>query len=644
MRPELEKIQYIEQYLENKLPLDEKIAFEQSLQNDPILAQEVELQKELSKRIQRSAIKDQLNEIHQNQFGTKAKKWWNHIWLNSLIAIIGIASILIYFTNEESPETHAEDLNTIQIFPIMDSLETDSLEIEFCDSIPLDTSVTNKETQNYFECPEVVSIEDKNRSEFEDSHQKNEITHQVYPLEKDTNLNIETIRNFDFLLPTQDTINYFNEKMEYKYSGSKTVLHLPANLISRDQTKDSVLPVQFLYREFRNQVDMVYSDIPMIYSDKKLEYQFNSSGMFEFTPMDSLTQLNRENIENFTIDFELIHDKDLHYYWFKDNQNWKKGIPIDYVKTVSDTIVKSEPIQDNQLTPTECITIESKGKVTKKYDWGWAQKDKDQRDSTNNDVKQLKGARSYSIRLFSVNKEKSDVQFKFKIKKPGRSVVLKANTTIHPLLANDFEKNPLRHPVAKDSLLSFLKRYSPECKETIQEIQNIQTYKVDSLLNLRLYQSLTDEPFIQVRTVKEKNTYTILGQPEVEKTPIVNGLGIEGFGVYNCGETYRIENQITAQPKFTFNSNLIHSIKLIDLNYNAVFEVKDQAVKLNPQTASILLIFTKDGKLFYANPNQMALLIRSPKMVLETNDITEIISTSNDLQKFIDQLKKELLH
>ena len=61
MRTELEKLKYIEDYLTGSLPADEVVNFEKEISENADLAKEVEFQKQIIKRSERMAFKEQLN-------------------------------------------------------------------------------------------------------------------------------------------------------------------------------------------------------------------------------------------------------------------------------------------------------------------------------------------------------------------------------------------------------------------------------------------------------------------------------------------------------------------------------------------------------------------------------------------------------
>lgn len=643
MRSELEKIQYIEQYLEGNLPKDELSAFEESIQNNPQLAQEVELQNQLTQRINKAAIKEQLNAIHASKFGKTKKKWWSHVWLNTFIILIGITTVIGYFTTQnfegEMAEIHEYEMTEPTITPIVvDSSEDDSLLKQTSETIQLDSCSYPIEEENI--------LVNQNQEDDQQEINVSKFIHKALP-HADNPIDTSEVlsKNFNFLLPPQDTITWTpNEDVHHRYSNSSTVLHLPKNLFTDKNNLDR-MEIKFLYREFRTQAEMVYADIPMTYSDGELKHQFSSGGMFEFIPLDSNLVMTPQQFDSISIDFALVDDRNMDFYKLDNNQNWQKGKGIDYADIIQDTIHKEEPIKNYDDEATECVQVETDAIIWPDLYWSWNRREHRDSSKNNDSLKGVPGIRAIHIRLPGLRKDKNIAKalFSFDIKKGDKSFYIKTRTTVHPLIAKDIKTNPLRHPVAKDSLLAFLYRNCSDCRDYIQKIEGIQTYNLDSLIELRDYQSKNTQPYYQEKSVAKKYTFKIKGRPGFEEIPVVSGLRIPGFGVYNCDAIHRIKDQITAHPKYSIESHLIKSVKLIDLDLNAAFGMKKFAPKFKPNGDNLLLVFTKDGRLFYANTTQMKALGSAPKSTPQLEDITTKISNSKDLENLIQAEKQKLL-
>lgn len=92
MRKELEQIKTIEDYLENRLSVDEKTRFEEQLANDPQLREAVQLQQEVMQGVQRAALKQQVQ-----QAGQQFMRWRNFTrWGLGGLSVVIIGAIALY--------------------------------------------------------------------------------------------------------------------------------------------------------------------------------------------------------------------------------------------------------------------------------------------------------------------------------------------------------------------------------------------------------------------------------------------------------------------------------------------------------------------------------------------------------------------
>ncbi|MFN8257343.1 MAG: hypothetical protein U0W24_16735 [Bacteroidales bacterium] len=102
MRPELEEIQYIEEYLLNKLSKEEKEAFEQRLKTDAVFAQKVKVQRVLIQRIGHLSAKHTVAQAHRNYLKKQSfpynlrnsGKFYRSIFGFSIIVIIAYLVII----------------------------------------------------------------------------------------------------------------------------------------------------------------------------------------------------------------------------------------------------------------------------------------------------------------------------------------------------------------------------------------------------------------------------------------------------------------------------------------------------------------------------------------------------------------------
>jgi hypothetical protein len=102
MRPELELIEKIEQYIQGKLSLEDKTAFENQIAGNPGLQEEIQLQRDLAKGIERAALKQKIRSARMKY---RLRKNLGRFGLGILIAAIMFFGAVFYFhhikTNHE---------------------------------------------------------------------------------------------------------------------------------------------------------------------------------------------------------------------------------------------------------------------------------------------------------------------------------------------------------------------------------------------------------------------------------------------------------------------------------------------------------------------------------------------------------------
>ena len=96
MKPELEEIKYIEDYLLERLSNEEKSAFQEKMQNEPDFARRVETQRVVVRRIQQIALKQSVKKVHQSFLIKRKFSFKNNVFrhtFNIVLTIIAIALV-----------------------------------------------------------------------------------------------------------------------------------------------------------------------------------------------------------------------------------------------------------------------------------------------------------------------------------------------------------------------------------------------------------------------------------------------------------------------------------------------------------------------------------------------------------------------
>ena len=93
MRPELEIIERIEQYLKGELSPAEKAAFEKQIEADPLLKEEVNAQQDIMRGIERADLKERILKARKSFHSGKSFTKWG---LGGLSLVVIVAAILFY--------------------------------------------------------------------------------------------------------------------------------------------------------------------------------------------------------------------------------------------------------------------------------------------------------------------------------------------------------------------------------------------------------------------------------------------------------------------------------------------------------------------------------------------------------------------
>jgi hypothetical protein len=101
MRTSLQNIELVEKYLSGELNAEEKFDFENALQNDADLQQQLTLQKDIMRAVQRAGMKKEIQKVARTNKIVKLSKW---IATGIVVAAIVVAS-LVYFSKEKNKST-----------------------------------------------------------------------------------------------------------------------------------------------------------------------------------------------------------------------------------------------------------------------------------------------------------------------------------------------------------------------------------------------------------------------------------------------------------------------------------------------------------------------------------------------------------
>jgi hypothetical protein len=350
---------------------------------------------------------------------------------------------------------------------------------------------------------------------------------------------------------------------------SGTQIHIPADAVVYEDGNKVIGTYTFSYHEYRNPAEMVFSGIPMTYSDKTGNYQFNSAGMYEIRGTKDGKSLKLQ--KDVAVDFNCTKkEADINFYQMDDKSGeW--------------TVLNKDLFNlGNHANPVEN---------------GVVNMNRIKRDSNPEDETRLSWTKT----------------------KPYSTITLREDT--RKAYRNLIKKEPqkIQESVAQDLSDNFELKVRPEYVEALVQLILDETRDFDN-------------------EMENQNNTLIGGIDKGHQYPnLVRGLNSPEFGVYNCDQIYRVENQIAISPKY-LDSSTKKQIKkqdivcLIDKEINASFSFDPSQITCNSKGKNIFLLFTDSGEI-YAFQTPIDLTKKEP--VFQMENITGKIKTSEDLKQLL---------
>lgn len=287
MRPDLEHIKKIEDFLAKKLPPAEQAQFKKEQQQNPQLQKEVQLQQDLVHQIQEMAFLEEVQAYQQTYNQTrKTKKWW--WWLALFVATLLAILVGILFFGSRGEDS-------VSWFSSLDNETEQSTDGEL-------PNQEGTEPQAKPTTSNTVTADPTN----------NDLT---------TTPN-KSIRN-PFVVPfEQQTIN--NSKgSTIRIQDSKTVIHIPAKAVLSAAGKSIRGDYTIRYRDFRTPVQLMFSGVPMHQDDSS---RYSSNGMLEVIAYQNGQRLTMNPQHLITVDYEVngYYTPSVDWSLYEDdNKTWK---------------------------------------------------------------------------------------------------------------------------------------------------------------------------------------------------------------------------------------------------------------------------------------------------------------------------------
>ncbi len=654
MRPELEKIKYIEDFIKGELPQDEEINFINEINNNPELAKEVEIQRQLIKRSERLAFKEQLDALHDKHFAGSNKKWWQkNIWLNSLLALLvtGLLIAGLMFTFSDNEVDTSLSISTIPEIEVQDSIPEveeqivkDSVQprmIESAIETIDDTSSVEEETTK-----DLVEI-------FEPENLADDFVNNVHSVDNIPELKIE---NF---LPVFDTLNYNPAKgLVHEYERSGTVLNLPKNLIAGKEGLNE--NIQILYREYRNQAEIAFSGIPMHYEENDSNFEFESGGMFEFKPIDSTLKMNLDVRKEVEMDFALTNTSiDLDYYELVNGKWQKKAIILERkskqkqlrLNCQEDKICKFEvwggmgpELQEeyNRRNPIDQRVIHP-GYL----DYGFYK--------LGQYIKKRRAKRRGEAEKV-INKDVyGDMEFSVLI--PNKSLKKKITVNVHYDEAMVYRNEAIRCYEARELLFSILDKNCNTCRHDM--------YLADSMNLAQL-----EKPLFNLDSLKKEISKRSDYKSDQQKMKIINEFFNEkellpeyylsdnrkfvnirgyGFGIANCDRLRNLSSDspyILSNHFFNKKGELIKDVakvSVVPLDFCSASSYQVRSVIIDQLAFRTLFIFSKSGLYYLDNKKLRGLVLEGGARNNMPEKLSNEINTAEKLMEFINSERNRLI-
>jgi hypothetical protein len=379
------------------------------------------------------------------------------------------------------------------------------------------------------------------------------------------------------------------QKQEVKYS-SGTVIHIEPNSVTYADGKPVTGNYNLEYREFRNPAEIALSGIPMTINEHGEMMHFSSVGMYEIKAFQNGEELKlKKPIE---VDFNCTDVKqDVSFYQMNKEGEWKTVKPIDFGNQNSNASTTTSNIEEVQLrgeqiqntnTTDETILIPNTKFIT-----NWQ--------SGSTSIGNIQIVTTYNKdRTFSVL---NDDAWKLYISKK-----------------KDYPK------LFKEIVLG----ESP-AEQKLRIVDDGHTNLIIALIGIDFGIRANPVQFV----------------PNDKYNTVVQGLSSSGFGVYNCDQTYRIQNQVALAPTYINEADSSeisnkYTACLIDLNYNGSFTYHPNNIVCNSRGRNVLLLFTTDKRIFMLPENDFANLDKSNAGVtMRMQEVTEQIKSPNDLKQLL---------
>ncbi|MBC7865054.1 MAG: hypothetical protein IAF38_18920 [Bacteroidia bacterium] len=551
----------IEKYLSGELNSAEKEKFERELNTNEDLKEELELQKLILKGIERDGLKTEIRTSFRNARRRNHLIRWGGV---AGILLIAIASYFIVMSSPKQVTENNFDLETKiqEIQKLMESTYEIKPEIKKDSAVVVPNKIA--------EVKKPVSSQKKIKTfVLTDTTSKKIVQAEAFKIPAA----FLVPQNVFKINPLRDTILVLTKK--------DTKLHIPKLSFVDSKGQQVKEIVDITYREYTNAAEMAFSGIPMTYKKDNVEYNFNSSGMFELEGTSKGEKVEIDPAKNVQIDYALAkQNPDIDFYYLnKSTGAWEMKQEIKEEKK------SKEIIKDN---------IESSGWYTNGFMF---------KNGIADFSKMSKEAKAPFIKILKEKNiwPKGDKDYVKVIKKHGE----------------EWENKLLAENIEQFGEMFGNEGFNPYVANTTEH---------------------------KGKAVPNNKSQTLLGGGgDLGHTypPIISELNVDGFGVYNCDQIYRIGNFVSIKPKFVDNEGneikKLHVLSMIDLKYNGAFSFDPRYFNCDPKSDNVLMLFTNSGKLYSLNKDEFKAMniTTGGEYSFKMTDVTDKIKTTSELKNYL---------
>lgn len=609
MRNELQQIEEIERYLEGKMGPEARRVFEHRMKVDNNLQSQVQLQQQLTQRIQIGAFRNEIANFHiayTEAATVRAKSY--RFYFNSLFlfGVLGLAAASVYYFWPESKKDGVTEVSIGQNENTNPPAFDDNKN-EFAG-----TPVVAEKNPN----EPATAVEPVNKTYKRLNKHIPESSIPFTPLVVDQNPPCQ-----NFLLKPQ--VVHLDASMGgvMELSGSKSRIHIPGGILTDQQGNPVTGMVDIKYNEYRNAAEMAYLQIPMVFSENGKNYTFNSAGMFEIRAYQNGEELKMKPGTAFEIDYNTTGAQDSAFIFTLDKKSgpWTRVEPIRY--STPETIAQ----QDTVTTVNQ-----DKGQVFIR-------------------VKDVRTNENISSKVFSCFTTPAADRYRANIiVDSGYTVSSIAPGTYDIQLELDgYKKIIMTQVKVFEGRITYIDaKLAPLTKRRAQKYEGDYIVRLSGDKTVDLDKKDRNNALVKKETgIKEGDRikgYTDAGHyfPKM-----IKDLKCGSFGVYNCAQIHLLNSpvQITASYKNTSGEDIrdAYLVSMIDLNYNGAFSFDPKQFTCSSNGENVLILFTRSNRVYALPADEFKAmnLTTSGRYTFTMTDITETVKNSEDLRQYLG-LKK----